>query len=493
MKKNKGITLIALAITIILLLILAGVTVAELASDNGIIKKAFEAKDKQEEGDQKEQDALEELKSETKDDPTVIGTPYEEILETGGTDITMTASCGVIEIVWVDKDNNVIENPMAPQLMGMEKVAWNGVTPIEKDQINTNEVWYNYSQNRWANAINNGSYFVWIPRYAYKIIYFDTDANKNAYLTDNTRTTGIIGYYTKNGKINKAQNKIIIKAEEEIQSPKTKGYTDYIVHPAFLGVGTENIGGGFGTDSRGITGMWVAKYEMSGETNGIASYPKNVATTDTIKAVSKPGVRAWRDINIANSYENSFNYDRTKESHLIKNSEWGAVSYLVHSKYGRNATEIEINGGGGNYYTGYGNGTTTSYAYNTINGMLASSTGNISGIYDLRGNCYEYVAGFNKAYSGEYFTGTSYLNAKGTHFASTGGNSTKYVTIYENNSSSHSATKISDFKNGKKVSITGDGILEVWKNGTTGWFSDYATFVSSIDPFFVRGRILYPW
>ena len=46
MKKNKGITLIALVITIIVLLILAGVTIASLSGDNGIIKRAVEGKDR---------------------------------------------------------------------------------------------------------------------------------------------------------------------------------------------------------------------------------------------------------------------------------------------------------------------------------------------------------------------------------------------------------------------------------------------------------------
>ena len=43
-KKETGITLIALVITIIVLLILAGVTIAALSGDNGILKKATEAK-----------------------------------------------------------------------------------------------------------------------------------------------------------------------------------------------------------------------------------------------------------------------------------------------------------------------------------------------------------------------------------------------------------------------------------------------------------------
>ena len=45
MKKNNGITLIALVITIIVLLILAGVSIAMLGGTNGILGKASEAKD----------------------------------------------------------------------------------------------------------------------------------------------------------------------------------------------------------------------------------------------------------------------------------------------------------------------------------------------------------------------------------------------------------------------------------------------------------------
>ena len=44
-KSNKGITLIALVITIIVLLILAGVTIAALSGDNGILRRATEAKE----------------------------------------------------------------------------------------------------------------------------------------------------------------------------------------------------------------------------------------------------------------------------------------------------------------------------------------------------------------------------------------------------------------------------------------------------------------
>ncbi len=53
-KKNNGITLIALVITIIILLILAGVTIATLAGDNGILTRATEANEKTKEAEVKE-------------------------------------------------------------------------------------------------------------------------------------------------------------------------------------------------------------------------------------------------------------------------------------------------------------------------------------------------------------------------------------------------------------------------------------------------------
>ena len=53
-RKNRGITLIALVITIIVLLILAGVSIAMLTGENGIITQAQNAKNKTEEAEEKE-------------------------------------------------------------------------------------------------------------------------------------------------------------------------------------------------------------------------------------------------------------------------------------------------------------------------------------------------------------------------------------------------------------------------------------------------------
>ncbi|MCI9063443.1 MAG: hypothetical protein HFJ17_02415 [Clostridia bacterium] len=61
LKNNKGITLIALVITIIVLLILAGVAISMLAGDNGILRQAAKAKEDTGTASQEEQNILTEM------------------------------------------------------------------------------------------------------------------------------------------------------------------------------------------------------------------------------------------------------------------------------------------------------------------------------------------------------------------------------------------------------------------------------------------------
>ena len=63
MRRNKGITLIALVITIIVLLILAGVAIAMLSGENGILRKATEAKTKTEQSQEEEQIKLSQIEA----------------------------------------------------------------------------------------------------------------------------------------------------------------------------------------------------------------------------------------------------------------------------------------------------------------------------------------------------------------------------------------------------------------------------------------------
>ena len=60
-KQEKGITLIALVITIVVLLILAGVSINAIFSENGIINKAKDAQNKMDEAQQKDLNSINEL------------------------------------------------------------------------------------------------------------------------------------------------------------------------------------------------------------------------------------------------------------------------------------------------------------------------------------------------------------------------------------------------------------------------------------------------
>ena len=78
-KENKGITLIALVVTIILILVLAGTSISMLTGENGIITKAREAKEKTMQAKQDEADKM------------II---MEAMIKTAGTKVTNPSSYG---------------------------------------------------------------------------------------------------------------------------------------------------------------------------------------------------------------------------------------------------------------------------------------------------------------------------------------------------------------------------------------------------------------
>lgn len=59
MKEQKGITLVALVITIIILLILAGIAIASITSENGLFNRAKQAKQNTIDSQEAENSAIE--------------------------------------------------------------------------------------------------------------------------------------------------------------------------------------------------------------------------------------------------------------------------------------------------------------------------------------------------------------------------------------------------------------------------------------------------
>ena len=443
-KSEQGITLVALVITVIIIIILATVTINMAFGDNGLITQAELAKDMAANSVVAEQEGMNSVLSEylnvmAEDSETPAPNPPEETPSTDGTfseeEKVNTPNLGAnMQLVVFDADSNTWVEDETKEAYSYKDTSTEGA--------NTSE---------WANAkvtIDGiDSYFVWIPRYAYKINGTNDIDIKFLQGTGNLAADGVT----------------VCKYADD---PTLDTTTDYIIHPAFTA--NADLGGGFGnnngTNDNGISGIWIGKYEASlaNKADGTNIVPSsstdgNILLSDadhTDKTiVTRPGYSSWRYITIGKMYTNALAYSDDLESHMLKNSEWGAVAYLTESKYGRNGTEIGFSDDG--YITGGG----TDNAYATTN-QLQSTTGNVYGIYDMRGGAYEYVA--------SYYNGSTSLSY-GSSFASQNGSSDKYSTAYTGTRES-TAYKY------------GDATYE-----TSGWHSDSAIFVVSNLPFFHRG------
>lgn len=406
---------------------------------------------------------------------------------------TFSTEYGKIDVIWLSgTENTVSSTPNTPNLSGMTPVSWtkNGDTWTEDSTASSS--YYSYeagsgnsdnTSSRWANAKNSdGSYFVWIPRFAYRITYYSSQSS-----------TEPTGYYDGWGQWRASDGKVRLALDSGIETVEYGG-NKYIVHPAFCGT---SVGYDNGSWSSDISGFWVAKYEMSrtGATSSSAGSGYNTTF------LSVPNVQSARSITIGNVYNVAKSYDSSKESHLMKNSEWGAVAYLTQSQYGRNGNEIDINNSG-SYITGNGGGSTSASStsgapnpYNTTIGAKASTTGNVYGVYDMSGGAWEYVAAFNNTDTDDY------ESSYGSTFASTSGTSTKYATKYLNTTLNSSGS--TNFI-GNNIIYTygkiGDATKEVNKGGAYdlsntstnyNWFGDYPYLCSASCPFVLRGGDYY--
>ena len=352
----------------------------------------------------------------------------------------------------LSKSEDLVEDPSGanrPVLAeGMIPITYDGTNWVKADEYGAYNNWYDYGNQKWANAVMVTSskrdtymnadigtaipendilaYFVWIPRYKYKLFNATYKSGTTEQLIEvtfenETSTTGnVTCTYNTNGA----------------ETCQNKANGNYYTHPAFTMI---NASG----NKTELKGIWVGKFETTGST-----------TTPTIK----PGVSSLRGITVANMYNTGKLFRSTdyitsnginqSDSHMMKNIEWGAVAYLKQSIYGLGITDITVNSNS-SYYTGGGTGT----SYKTNIGQ--STSGNITGVYDMSGGTDEYVMGnYNKT------AGKSGLTVSGIP--------AEHIDIYSGDSVS--------------ASHLGDATGE-----TAGWYSDYARFVYSSYPWFLRG------
>ena len=330
--------MIALVITIIVLLILAGVALATLTGQGNIIGNAENAVGKYNNSVAGEQQFLNEIEKyfqnylegeadDEEDDKLQleVADVEEPVLMEGmtavywSTDGGVTASTteeGAIEI-YARVDENGKASSTGTDNPNFKWENWYAYTA--GDNVTDTKT------SRWANAVtDDGSYWVWIPRYKYKITNQPTSAGiENAGKIDvefipTTDKMGTTGYTTG------------ANADGEIITTDSEGY---IIHPAFENGSSTGKNNGYANgewDSE-LAGFWIAKYEMSmedGEGNELNTdeVEGNVAISADVKMVSKPNVSSWRWIQIGQIYQNCINYDTGKNSHMAKNSEWRSSS-----------------------------------------------------------------------------------------------------------------------------------------------------------------------
>lgn len=479
MKRNRdlGITLVALVVTIVVLLILAGVSINLVVGQNGLIARAKEAAKATKDATEGEYSTIEELEAQI----SQVSSEYDKVnkpsLKTGMTPI------------YFEENSTTKMYDAKTTTVGDSK-------------------WYDYDAKHWANAqTKDGSMWVWVPRFAYKV-NSDTKTFNVVFLIGKTDY-----YYESEGKIKKAA-----RATTDYTPDTSKEYT---VHPAFTNESSIGFANG-GWDSE-LTGIWVAKFEAGFATsNGNstpnikstvkytqgsvwAAYAESKVTEQTSKndkgeTVTTTGkfeggikARNWLDgeygntetkisypafqgtsysmnyvnhkeafalCSVLNENNNVYGLSSDTDSHLMKNSEWGAAAYLGKSKYGLNTDDIYINNvnmnsgaasgaiaddtkdGNGKYVNPYlgvyaitgvessrnasdGSVLISSIdqvndadkrksanikVWNEVGGGKSSTTGNVYGIFDMSGGEWERTADYitNKTTSNHAAYGNSY-------------------------------------------------------------------------------------
>ena len=375
MRKNKGITLIALVITVIILIILAGASISMLTGENGILKRATEAKSKMEEAQNNEKTELDAIMTQM------------EMQQKGAICNSPDLKTGMIPVKWDEG-----------------KKSW-----VKAKKDNSGNDWYDYSTSskKWANVVtvketgtktrqqymdadaetpiaedDITTMFVWIPRYAYKIVK---------------------GYHsTGNGEVSiKWLVGTTDAAVDGTTGIKRTSQTDknYVVHPAFT---NDTSLGGSGKE---VEGFWVGKFESS-NVNAVkdnANMNKNTIDENTLYGIGdketvtiRPNVTSWRAISVSNIMQKSQNMTKANNIHglsssdttttMMQNSQWGAVAYLTQSDYGNMQKSDGDSGVWNNSYTeGFTKSGNNAWGVNnycvTLTGMSGSSRDSYSDYY----------------------------------------------------------------------------------------------------------------
>ena len=314
MKKQRreiGVTLIALVITIIILIILAGVAINTLIGDNGIITQAQRAKENTELAKIEEEKGLNHLYDElmSEGNITILDKTIEQ-MKTEGTYVTGNAQLR-------DSKGNKVVVPDGFKIAGDSGNNVSEGIVIEDNDKTTD-----------GNGNLRGNQFVWIP-----VSNINADGSNQIVKADGTKVEITLGRYT---FANDGIETLVQKGENYAQETVIETYYKEL-SMARIGNGSTGIDG-TNTTARDLNkfiksvknngGYYIARYEASYK-DGVKPYSKISLTGSTV--TTQIDGKVWNAINqldAAKAAKAMYN-NRNFATDLVNSYAWDtAISYI---------------------------------------------------------------------------------------------------------------------------------------------------------------------
>ncbi|MCI8383698.1 MAG: formylglycine-generating enzyme family protein [Clostridia bacterium] len=441
-KNNKGITLIALVITIIVLLILAGISIATLTGDNGVLTKANTAKVENEKATAKEKVQIAVMGSFGTDGKIDLDTLNKNLEQVEGIDkeksnlpitnlpATVVADNYKITIgekgqVTVEGENlGTNDEQTLPSTADTNPFLPEGAQRVEGTDLDTGLVIKDKNQNEWV--------WVEVPKSIY---------NESTTSTDYTAIETAMQTYASDYRLN--------GWTDTFYSTEQHGFanaTEYNNHKnSMLKSVFEN--GGF----------YIGRYETGSE------IPRASSSDSLITPIIQRNAYPYNLVTCKQAQEKATELATGgKTSSLLFGIQWDLTLKFIEEKGAKTQAELKINSESwgnckdatfeitrGLYTTtpttvGSWNQASESSRYTKpVLGVLlttgATDRNSILGIYDLAGNVWEWTL--------EYTSNTSYLCAnRGGGYCDDG---SRYTVSYRN----YSNTILSSYDTGMRVAL----------------------------------------